>query len=320
MTSTPPAGDDVLRLTPADLRADARRRAVGLVVVGIVVAVVCTFLGRWQWHRHVARDAAIAVVETNYSAAPVDLADVVPDPASTLPDADAWRSVEVRGRYLADATVLLRNRPVDGTPAYHALVPLLVTDAAPGAFGPPVDAGRVLVVDRGWVPTGSDGSADVDVPAPPAGEVTVTVRLRPGETPSTRTAPARQAHSIAPAQVLAAGGVDGEPFAAYGSLVSEVPAPDETLGALAAPSTDPGSHLSYAFQWWVFALGGLVAFSVSARREWTGTAALPLGPAPGDGGPPGPKPTPARRPRRARGRDEIDEDAEIDAQEAARPL
>ncbi|WP_223305132.1 SURF1 family protein [Cellulomonas sp. B6] len=318
MTSTPPAGDDVLRLTPADLRADARRRAVGLVVVGIVVAVVCTFLGRWQWHRHVARDAAIAVVETNYSAAPVDLADVVPDPAATLPDADAWRSVEVRGQYLVDATVLLRNRPVDGTPAYHALVPLLVTDAAPGAFGPPADAGRVLVVDRGWVPTGADGSADVDVPAPPAGDVAVTVRLRPGESPSTRTAPAGQAHSIAPAQVLAAGGVDGAPYAAYGSLVSEVPAPDVALGTLAAPSTDPGSHLSYAFQWWVFALGGLVAFSVSARREWTGTAALPLGPTPTGGGPA--DPTPARRPRRARGRDEIDEDAEIDAQEAARPL
>jgi cytochrome oxidase assembly protein ShyY1 len=316
VTAAPPAGDDVLRLTPADLRADARRRALGLLVVGLVVAVVCTFLGRWQWHRHVARDAAIAVVEANYAAEPVDLADVVPDPAAALPDADAWRSVVVQGRYLPGSTVLLRNRPVDGTPAYHALVPLLVTDAAPGAFGPPVDAGRVLVVDRGWVPTGSDGSADVDVPAPPTGDVTVTVRLRPGERPSTRTAPDRQAHAIAPAQVLAAGGVDAPPYAAYGAVVREVPAPDEVLGTLAAPSTDPGSHLSYAFQWWVFAAGGLVAFSVSARREWTGVGGPPVGPATPDGTPA--PPTPAPRPRRARGRDEIDEDAEIDAQEAAR--
>ncbi|WP_249670859.1 SURF1 family cytochrome oxidase biogenesis protein [Cellulomonas wangleii] len=292
--------------TAAALRAAARRRAVGLVVLAVAVSLTCTFLGRWQWNRHVARDAAIAVVEANYAAPPADLADVVADPDAPLPEADAWRSVEVRGRYVPDAAVLLRNRPVvPGTPGYHVLVPLVVQDAAPGSFGAPVDAGRVLVVDRGWVPTGADGSVDVDVPAPPAGDVTVTVRLRPGEPVSSRSAPDGQVQAIAPTQVLAAAGVDGEPYAAYGGLVREDPAADEPLGALAAPSTDPGSHLSYAFQWWVFALGGLVAFSVAARREWVAARAL------GDAAP---APHPAR-PRRARGRDEIDEDAEIEAQQ-----
>jgi len=287
-----------------DLRAAARRQALGLVVLAVAVAVTCTFLGRWQWQRHVDRDAAIAVVEANYAAAPVDLADVVADPDAALPESDAWRSVHVRGRYLDDATVLLRNRPVDSTPAYHALVPFLVTDAAPGAEGDPVGAGRVLVVDRGWVPTGADGSVDVDVPPPPTGEVTATVRLRPGEPTSSRDAPPGQVQAIAPTQVLAAGGVDSEPYAAYGALVREEPGAAEPLGALAAPSTDPGSHLSYAFQWWVFALGGFVAFSVAARREWTSVVTVT------EGGPPS---RPAR-PRRARGRDELDEDAEIDAQ------
>ncbi|ADG74580.1 conserved hypothetical protein [Cellulomonas flavigena DSM 20109] len=291
----------------ADARAAARRRALGLLVTAVAVAVACTLLGRWQWQRHVDRDAAIAVVEANYAAAVVDLADVVADPDAPLPEADAWRSVQVRGRYLADATVLLRNRPVDGTPAYHALVPLLVTDASPRAEDDPADPGRVLVVDRGWVPTGADGSVDVEVAAPPAGEVTVTVRLRPGEATSPREAPPGQVQAIAPAQVLAAGGVDATPFAAYGALVREDPAAAEPLGALAAPSTDPGSHLSYAFQWWVFALGGLVAFTVAARREWSST--------PTDG-PAAPRPA---RPRRPPGRDELDEDAEIAAQEALRP-
>lgn len=283
----------------ADPRAAARRRVVGLLALGVAVAVVCTFLGRWQWQRHVARDAAIAVVEANFAAAPVALSDVVTDPAARLPDADAWRSVEVRGRYLDDATVLLRNRPVDGTPAYHVLVPLQVTD--PSGRG----AGDVLVVDRGWVPTGADGTADVEVPAPPRGEVTVTVRLRPGEAASSREAPAGQVQAISPPQVLAAGGVDATAYSAYGSLVREDPAAAEPLRTLAAPSTDPGSHLSYAFQWWVFALGGLVAFTVSARREWAAASA---------GDEATPRPT---RPRRARGRDEIAEDEQIDAQERA---
>lgn len=303
---------------PREARADARRRALGLLALAVAVAVVCTFLGRWQWHRHVARSAAIAVVEANYAAAPVDLADVVPDPDAALPDRDTWRAVAVTGRYLPDATVLLRNRPVNGTPAYHALVPLLVTDAAPDAFGTPAAAGRLLVVDRGWVSTGEDGSAGVDVPAPPAGDVRVTVRLRPGEATSDRDAPAGQVQAIAPAQVLAAAGdavpAGAQPYAAYGGLLEEAPAADEALGPLAAPSTDPGSHLSYAFQWWVFALGGFVAFCVAARREWRDAAALPDGDAPGTDVPPA-----APRRRRAPGRDERDEDAEIDAQLAAAP-
>ncbi|QCB95319.1 SURF1 family protein [Cellulomonas shaoxiangyii] len=307
---------------PREARADARRRALGLLALAVVVAVVCTFLGRWQWHRHVARSEAIAVVEANYAAAAVDLDEVVPDPDAPLPADDAWRAVTVTGRYLPDATVLLRNRPVAGSPSYHVLVPLLVTDAAPDRFGTPAGAGRVLVVDRGWVPTGQDGSAGVDVPAPPAGDVRVTVRLRPGEAASDRDAPAGQVQAIAPAQVLAAGGdavpADAAPYAAYGGLLEEQPAPAETLGALPAPSTAPGSHLSYAFQWWVFALGGLVAFSVAARREWRDAAGLPDG-SPDAGGPAdpaAPAPAAARR-RRPPGRDEVDEDAEIDAQLAA---
>lgn len=297
----------------AEVRAASRRQALVLVVVAVAVAVTCTSLGRWQWQRHVDRDAAIAVVEANYAAPAVDLADVVPDPDAALPEADAWRTVQVRGRYLVDATVLLRNRPVDGTPSYHALVPLLVTDPAPGASGADGPGGatgagadRVLVVDRGWVPTGADGTADVDVPPPASGEVTVTVRLRPGEQPSTRDAPPGQVQAIAPDQVLRAGDVTGAAYAAYGALVREAPAAGATLGALAAPSTDPGSHLSYAFQWWVFALGGLVAFSVAARREWVAAGATTDG---------SPAPRPAR-PRRAPGRDELAEDAEIDAQQA----
>lgn len=290
---------------PAGAQRDAaRRRALGMLAVAVAVAVVCTLLGRWQWHRHEARAAAIAVVETNYAAAPTDLADVLHDPDVPLTAADEWRTVEVTGRYLTDASVLLRNRPVDRTPAYHVLVPLLVTDASPSADGDAA-TGRVLLVDRGWVPTGADGSENVEAPAPPAGEVTVTVRLRAAERPATRQAPQGQAHSVAPAQVLEASGVDEPTYAAYGSLVRESPAAQVRPGALPAPSTDPGSHLSYAFQWWVFALGGFLALTVAAWREWRSVTVAP------DGrtavvAPP--------RPRRARGRDERDEDAEIDSQ------
>lgn len=272
------------------------RRAVGLLLLGVVIAIGCTFAGRWQWNRHVARDAVIATVEANYGADPVPLEDVLDGPGDELPVGDVWTPVTASGRYAADGTVLLRNRPVGGTPSFHVLAPFVL------------DGGEVLVVDRGWVPTGSDGQGPAAVPAPPAGDVTVTVHLRRDEPPSDRAAPDGQVQAISVAQVLAAGGTGLDPadaYAAYGALGSEDPAPADAIGPLPAPDTDPGSHLSYAFQWWTFALGALVGFAVLARRELRGDAV----PTTGDGAPAGPPP-----PRRRRPSAEDEEDALIDSQ------
>lgn len=319
-TSPPP--------TPAGTRVRLRgnpalRRAVGLLVLAVVLAVACVFLGRWQWHRHVARDAAIRLVEQNYTADPVPLAELLPDDGATLDPGDVWRQAVVTGTYDADAAVLLRNRPVDGQPGFHVLVPLVQDD------------GTVLVVDRGWVAWDRDASGEVDVPQPPAGDVEVTVHLRPDEPASTREAPAGQVQAVNVAQVLAAGGVAAPSYAAYGGAITEAPAAATTLGALPAPSTDPGSHLSYAFQWWTFAAGSLVAFTWLARRELLEGAepgasgastgpVEPVGPAEGPGtgtssdgptdrGPRRPDAPPGRA-RRRRPSDEETEDALIDSQ------
>jgi cytochrome oxidase assembly protein ShyY1 len=280
----------------------ALRRAVGLVLLGVVMAVACVFLGRWQWHRHVDRDAAIQIVERNYSADPVPLTELLPEPGAVLDPEDVWRQATVTGTYDADATVLLRNRPVDSQPGFHVLVPLRLAD------------GAVLVVDRGWVAWDDDASGEVSVPAPPAGEVTVTVHLRPDEPASERGAPDAQVQAINVDQVLAAGGADAgvASFGGYGAALDEDPAAATELGALPKPSTDPGSHLSYAFQWWTFALGSVAALTWLARRELV--EAVP-GPDDADD-PAAPRsPAPARAPRtRRRPSDEETEDALIDSQ------
>lgn len=280
----------------------AARRAVGLILLAVAVSVACVFLGRWQWHRHVARDAAIRLVEQNYSAEPVPLDALLPAPGSALDPADVWRQATVTGTYDADATVLLRNRPVNSQPGFHVLVPLVQAD------------GSVLVVDRGWVAWDDDASGEVEVPAPPPGEVTATVHLRPDEAADPRSAPAGQVQAINVGQVLAAGGSAAESYGGYGGLVEESPAPSVALGPLPAPSTDPGSHLSYAFQWWTFSVGSLAAFGWLARRELLEGAETALGGdgADGDGATPGaPTPRPSRRRRTS---DEDAEDALIDSQ------
>ncbi len=271
------------------------RRAAGLVGVAVLLALACTGLGYWQWVRHADRAAAITLVESNYTADPVPLADVLGAPGTSLADDDVWTPVRVTGTYQPERTVLLRNRPADGQPALHVLVPFVVADAGEAAGD-----GAVLVVDRGWVPT---DVSPAEAP-PPAGEIELVVRLRADEPASSRDAPAGQVQAIAVPQVLDAAGLDpGTPtWGAYGALVSEEPAAERPLGALPRPSTDPGSHLSYALQWWTFALGSLIGFSILARRELVAPAEAT----------PETEPVPPRR-RRGPSAEDV-EDALIDAQ------
>lgn len=284
----------------------APRRWLGLLAVGLVVATACVLLGRWQWGRYEHRAAVAAVVEANYDAAPVPLLDLLPGASDPLDPADEWRPVTVTGRYADGGTVVLRNRPVEGTPAVHVLAPLVVETP---------DGPAVLVVDRGWVPAGTEAQPD-GVPAPPAGDVDVVVRLRPTE-PAGRQGPPGQTYRIDPDGVLAAGGADADvlalpTMAAYGVLAAEQPSAARTLTTLPPPDTGLGPHMSYAFQWWAFAVGAVVGVVVLARRERTavGSAAPAAGRAPAT--PEGAPPRPAQRQRRPTAEDE--EDALIDAQ------
>ncbi|MCF4121472.1 SURF1 family protein [Antribacter sp. KLBMP9083] len=239
------------------------RQWVVLGVAALLLAALCLVAGRWQWNRYEAREAQIDLIEANWSAPAVSVAEVLPGPSAVVPAGAVWQPVVLTGRYVPDATVLLRNRPVNGTPGYHVLVPF--------------DTGSiVLVVDRGFVPMGADGSAPDSVPAPPAGEVSVVASLRADEPASSRGAPAGQVQAISTEQVLAAasatgrvdaGWADGHTVGAYGALRSETPAPETGLATLPAPDTDPGSHLSYAFQWCVFALGAVAGYILLWRRE-----------------------------------------------------
>jgi cytochrome oxidase assembly protein ShyY1 len=295
----------------------AVRRAVGLCLLAVALATACVFLGRWQWQRHEWRDAQIATVKENFDAEAVPLSTVLA-PDEALAADDVWKPVLVAGHYEPGGTVELRNRPANGIPAYHVLVPFVVEDSSAGSAPNPTDAGTVLVVDRGWVSTGANADTAVAAPPPPSGTVTITARLRATEPDTRRRAPAGQVQAIAVDEVLEVAGVDSPTWQVYGGLVSEQPAAAEMPGTLPPPSIDPGSHLSYAFQWWVFALGALVGFGYLARREILE----------GDDEPQvavDPDPWAPRAPRRPRpervhtsgrrdGRAEAEEDALVDAQ------
>lgn len=229
----------------------------GYVAFAILFAIACAYLSNWQFTRNEDRSAQLALVEQNYDADPAPLDALIPAGAE-LDAADEWHPVTMRGEYLVDQQVLVRNRPHGGTSAFEVLVPFRTLE------------GRVFVVDRGWVPPGSDSPEPESVAAPPSGVVTVVARLKPSEAAPTsgRSAPVGQVPTINLGLVAAEAGLGDEVVtSAYGVLASEDPAPAETLGTMPTPSEDPGPHLSYAIQWILFAIMGFVFIWYMIRTE-----------------------------------------------------
>lgn len=327
------------------------RRWITLGVVLVLAAVACGLLSRWQWNRYEQRSADVERIQANYSAEPVSLESVIgrPDPTASydvLPaEAREWTKVSVTGTYVPGATILIRNRTLDSETGFYVLAPLRVapgvgeglSDAASsGGASSNGGPGYIIWINRGWIPTTSDGITPSEVPAEPSHVVTVIGNVRPPEPQTDRSAPAGQAQTMdvmglsrqAGLVDAAAGGLDQVTYPAFVVAQGEDPTPASAPRRMPAPDLDLGSHLSYTFQWIVFGIVALAAFWILARREREDREALSAERAEGlagdqvitDGGGVAPdKPTRTSRPprdptRRARSLDEEEEDALVEGQ------
>jgi cytochrome oxidase assembly protein ShyY1 len=233
------------------------RRWAGYLALTILFAVVCVGLGNWQLDRRGQALAELARIDANFDSDPVALREALPELESFTED-QKWMQVEMTGTYLSDDELLVRNRPLNINPGFEVLTPLLLAD------------GTVFVVDRGWLPTGEDQNAPDVVPAAPTGQVSVVARLKAGEPVlAGRSATGNQIATIHLPDVAER---LGEPTftGAYGLMVTESPSAAERPTVVAKPIRDEGPHLSYAFQWYVFALLGFIGLAWSARQEYRG--------------------------------------------------
>jgi cytochrome oxidase assembly protein ShyY1 len=228
------------------------RRVIGLTVFTAVLATAFVLLGRWQLSRLDERQADNAQVAATRDAAPVPI-DELAAPGEPLDPALTWRRATATGRYDADGAVLVRNRPYQGANGLLVVVPLVT----PG--------GDALLVNRGWIPAAATATGRPEVPAPPAGEVTVEVRLHPAERPRpAQDLPAGQVLSIDTASIAA--DLDLALYGGYGDLVQEAPDADPAPALPEPPAIDEGPHLGYAIQWFCFALIALVGYVILLTR------------------------------------------------------
>lgn len=240
-------------------------RWLALHVVVLLVIPAFVLLGQWQFGRFEERSAERERVLANLAAAPAPL-HTLARPGQAVREADVHRTVTVSGSYDAARELVVRRRPQHGKIGFYVLTPLVTAE------------GDAVLVNRGWVPQGSSPDAMPRVPAPPAGRVTVTGRLRLGEseesTGITERAglPAGQILLINTETIRA--GLPYEIVDGYIDLVRQSPAPPEAPAPVPEPDVGGGGglNLAYGVQWWLFigvAIGGwffLIRREVADRR------------------------------------------------------
>lgn len=214
-----------------------------LLTLLALLAVGLTFaLGQWQLSRATQKAALQARTEEQARLPELDGAALAA--AASTPDL-LQRRIRVSGRWLADRTVFLDNRQMQGKVGYFVVTPLQVA-------GTP----RLLLVQRGWVPRNFQDRMQVPRVETPAGEVEVTGRIVP---------PPAKLYELGPAE---AGPIRQNLDLAQFSAETGLPLAEVSLQQLGEASDgllrnwpQAGSgidkHHGYAFQW--FGLSALIA-------------------------------------------------------------
>lgn len=141
------------------------RKLIGALVLGLGGCAILVALGVWQVQRLHWKEGILAEIQSRIAAAPVAL------PAAPDPEEDRYLPVRVAGDYTGQELHVLTSNREDGA-GYRVIA------------GFQTDAGRRIMVDRGFIP-----QADKDAPRP-AGPAEVTGNLHwPDETDSFTPAP-----------------------------------------------------------------------------------------------------------------------------------
>jgi surfeit locus 1 family protein len=227
----------------------SRSRRVTLVVIAVLVAATCVNLGLWQLRRLDERRALNAEILDRRSDSPLPIEDVARTAA-----VEPYRPATARGRYDVEHEVLVFGRTLDGEAGHHVVTPLLL----PGG-------GAILVV-RGWVPFAMQ-AAPVRAAAPPANEVRVEGSLAPDEGDGTVAPDADAIVRVLDVEGIASS-LPYDVFPLPLQLAEQTPPQPGSLPIpVPVPELSEGPHLSYAIQWFSFALVALIGCAILVLRD-----------------------------------------------------
>ncbi|MBK9684372.1 MAG: SURF1 family protein [Betaproteobacteria bacterium] len=216
-----------------------------IVLLAALAATLLTArLGVWQLDRAAQKNALQATLDARMALPallPAELAHEVQAAAT-----QHHRAVRLEGQWLAERTVYLENRQMNGRPGFFAVTPLRLDD------------GSAVLVQRGWLPRDPMDRTRI-VAAPPApGRVAILGRIAP--------APGRLYEFEAGASGPIRQNLDLDAYARETGLLlrpltvvqedGQPPPDDGLLRQWPRPAAGVHKHYGYAFQW--FALSALI--------------------------------------------------------------
>jgi surfeit locus 1 family protein len=206
-----------------------RRREVVLAVTAVLVAAVCVRLGVWQLDRLAQRRARNAALAARLALPPLAVQG-----KGVTADSARQRRIVARGVYDFAAERSWAGRSFQGTPGVALITPLRLVD------------GSAVLVDRGWAPSPDAFHVDHGLYREPDTATVTGIALIP---PRGR------------------GDVDTTGFLPF-VIQLENPEPASGLPRRwPPPAFDNGPHLSYAIQWFSFAVIALVGTAVLIRKS-----------------------------------------------------
>jgi len=215
------------------------------VLFGLVVAAVCVRLGIWQLDRLGQRRAWNDAVAARVAAPPLILASgLVSVPAESL----VHRRVEARGVFAFGDQRTEPNRSLRGLPGVYVVTPLRFAD------------GTGVLVQRGFAAAPDGMTVDPARLVEPESTVVEGVLVSATGRLAVRPESVAVGYPLLPLVVRRTAPAAGMP---------------RDLAVVGLPPLDAGPHLSYAVQWFAFALIGLVGGVLLARRT-----VRPSGPTP----------------------------------------
>ncbi len=235
-----------------------KRRGALVLAAALLGAGVAARLGVWQLDRAAQKTALQAALDSRRALPPLPAAELAVTKAAAA--AQHYRSVVVAGRWMADQTVYLDNRQMNGRPGFYVLTPLLLAD------------GSAVLVQRGWEPRDFLDRSKVALPPTPDATVQVAGHIAPPpgrllDFAGAASGPIRQ--NLAMAEFAAEIRRPLRPLSIVQDSGPLTP-PDGLLRQWPRPAADVQRNYGYAFQWFAIAtlIIGLYAWFQLIRPRW----------------------------------------------------
>jgi cytochrome oxidase assembly protein ShyY1 len=227
--------------------------AFHLLIIATVVAFVG--FGFWQLDRHEQRQEFNSRLLARIDQPSVPIADVQAALASGTAVEDLeWRPITASGTYLPDEQLVVVNRSQLGRPGDNVVTPLQLED------------GQILLVNRGFVPLGTPP------PSLPGPEVEVRGLIRVSQVRQRGQLTDPSDIRLTEVQRIDIDRISEQlpatPVPFYLELEASRPSESTPFPEpVIRPELSAGPHLSYAMQWFIFALAVVVGWVLAVRRS-----------------------------------------------------